>query len=116
MPSAAQAARVAVDDAHWMAFRQAALARGISVSAYLGRLVEAELRRRAGRPVAAIESDMPADGQALAALVEVRASIDDLDAIAGRLARSAVAHGGSWGDVASSSRLDEKQARSAYEP
>ena len=37
----------------------------------------------------------PEEEQALAALGAVRASIDELDAIAGRLARSAVAHGGS---------------------
>ena len=52
--------------------------------------------------------------QAVGALAEVRASIDELDAIADRLARSAIAHGGSWADVASSLRLERDQARAAY--
>ena len=39
MATEAQVARVAVDDETWVAFRQAALARGISVSAYLGKLI-----------------------------------------------------------------------------
>ena len=115
MPSSSQAARVAVDDDQWRAFRQAALARGTSVSAYLGRLVEAELARRRGRPVEAVKPDAPGGHQALAALGEVRASIDELDSIAGRLARSAVAHGESWADVASSLRLATTQAKAAYE-
>ena len=46
------------------------------------------------------------------ALQAVRASIDD---IAGRLARSAVDHGGTWEDVGSSLRLDPRNARGAYE-
>jgi len=112
MPTSAKVARVAVDDREWRAFRQAALAQGVSVSAYLGRLVEGELSRRHGRPVAAIDPDAPASDQALSALAEVRSSIDELEAIAGRLARSAVAHGGSWNDVANSLRLPEDQARS----
>jgi hypothetical protein len=115
MPTTAQVARVAVDDDHWLAFRQAALARGISVSAYLGRLVDAELRRRKGRPVASVTPDAPASDQALAALTEVRASIDELDTIAGRLACSAVAHGASWRDIASSLRLTPDQAEAAYQ-
>lgn len=78
----------------------------------LGRLVEGELSRRHGRPVAAIDPDAPASDQALSALAEVRSSIDQLEAIANRLARSAVAHGGSWKDVANSLRLPEDQARS----
>ena len=109
-----QIARVGVDDERWMSFRQAALARGISVSAYLGRLVEAELKRREGRGVATIAPEMPAPDQAIAALAEVRASIDELDELAGRLARSAVAHGADWSDVASSLRLRREQARRAY--
>src|SRR5918995_79605 len=110
-----QIARVGVDDERWMAFRQAALSRGISVSAYLGRLVEAELKRREGRAVATITPEMPAPDQALAALAEVRNSIDELDGLAGRLARSAIAHGASWSDVASSLRLSTEHARRAYE-
>jgi uncharacterized NAD(P)/FAD-binding protein YdhS len=114
MATRGQVSRVAVDDETWVAFRQAALARGISVSAYLGKLVAAELKRRSGRAVAEIEPEAPADEQAIAALAEVRASIDELDQIARRLARSAVEHGASWGDVASALRIDERKARSAY--
>ena len=115
MPRNAHVARVALADDQWLAFRQAALAQGISVAAYLGRLVEAELARRRGRPVDAVDPESPAPEQAVAALAEVRASIDELNAIAGRLARSAVAHGGSWADVGSSLRLDPDRARAAYE-
>jgi hypothetical protein len=114
MPARGQVSRVAVDDERWVAFRQAALARGISVSAYLGKLVEAELKRRSGRAVAGVEPEAPADEQALIALAEVMASIAELDQIAGRLARSAVEHGGAWGDVASALRIDEAQAEAAY--
>jgi hypothetical protein len=109
-----QIARVGVEDERWMVFRQAALSRGISVSAYLGRLVEAELKRREGRAVATITPEMPAPDQAIAALAEVRASIDELDDLACRLARSAVAHGAEWSDVASSLRLSPPGARRAY--
>ena len=115
MPRNAHVARVALADDQWLAFRQAALAQGISVAAYLGRLVEAELARRGGRQVDAVDPESPAPDQAVAALAEVRASIDELNAIAGRLARSAVAHGGSWADVGSSLRLDPDRARAAYE-
>jgi hypothetical protein len=114
MPATYQVARVAITDDEWLAFRQAALVRGTSISAYLGKLVRAELSRRAGRPVGGIAPEAEPSEQALVALGEVRASIDELDAIAGRLARSAVAHGASWGDVASSLRLAEGQARAAY--
>jgi hypothetical protein len=110
-----QIARVGVDDQRWMAFRQAALSRGISVSAYLGRLVEAELKRREGRAVATITPEMPAPDQAVTALAEVRESIDELDDLAGRLARSAIAHGADWSDVASSLRLTPEQAQGAYQ-
>jgi hypothetical protein len=114
MPAQAQVSRVAVDDETWVAFRQAALARGISVSAYLGKLVEEELKRRAGRHLAAVKPEAPADEQAIAALAEVRVSIKELDQIAGRLARSAVSHGGSWDDVATALRIDAPQAEKAY--
>src|SRR6266536_1920257 len=107
MTAQGQVARVAVDDERWVAFRQAALARGISVSAYLGKLVEAELKRRSGRAVAGVEPEAPAEGQAIAALAEIRSSIDELDEIAGRLARSAIEHGGSWSDVGGALRIDE---------
>ncbi len=46
--------------------------------------------------------------------VEVCASISELDAIAGRLARAAVAHGASWGDVGSSLRLEPQDVRAGY--
>jgi hypothetical protein len=114
VPTKQQVARIGVDDATWRSFRQAALDRELSVSGYLGRLVHAELRRRgattAGQaPAGASEAEL-----ALAALVDTRAAIDDLDDIAGRLARSATAHGGSWRDVASSLRLTEHVARETY--
>src|SRR3954469_17524780 len=115
MPSTAKVARVAASDEQWRAFRQAALTQGISVSTYLARLVEAELKRRGGRPVAVIDPEAAPADQAVNALAEVRASIDELDRIAGRLARSAIAHGASWEDVGSSLRLGEGKARAAYE-
>jgi hypothetical protein len=115
MPGPTQVARIAVPDDDWLAFRQASLAQGISLSTYLARLVQAELSRRRGRPVAAVDpAAAPAD-QSISALAEVRASIDELDAIAGRLARSGIAHGASWEDVGSSLRLSADQARRAYE-
>ena len=98
-----------------MAFRQAALSQGVSVAAYLGRLVEREVRRREKREVAGVSGDAPEPDQALAALAEVRASIEELDRIAGRLARSATEHGGSWSDVATSLRLSPEEARRTYE-
>ena len=110
-----QLARVGVSAETWQAFRQAALGRGIPVSRYLAQLVEAELRRRRGTPVEGIVPDLPDPDQALVALVEVRRSIDELDQIAGRLARSAVKHGGSWADVGSSLGLRPEDARRAYE-
>ncbi len=115
MPRHAQVARVSVPDDQWLAFRQAALSQGISVSAYLGRLVEAEVSRRRGRPVESVDPQSALPMQAVAALAVVRASISELDEIAGRLARSAIAHGASWADVASSLRLDREQAQAAYE-
>ena len=115
MPSRNQVARVAVDDETWRAFRQASLARGITVAAYLGKLVESELRRRKASPLAVGDAEQPEADQALAALAAVRLAIDELDDIAGRLARSAVEHGGSWEDVASSLGLSRRAAREAYE-
>lgn len=115
MPTKHQVARVAVPDERWVAFRQVALMQGISVSGYLARLVEKELQRREGRPVAGVDLGQPEPEQALGALAEVRASIDELDGIAGRLARSATKHGASWADVASSLRMTSEAARSAYD-
>jgi hypothetical protein len=114
MPSPYPAARIAVDADAWRAFRQAAIVRGIPVSVYLGRLVEAELGRRDATPIGDVDAATAPRDQALAALELVRASIDELDDIAGRLARSANQLGGSWRDVASSLRLTEDAARRAY--
>ena len=113
MPARSHFARVAVDEERWTAFRRVALERGVSISADLGRLVEAELKRREGLGLVSVAA-APEEDQALAALAAVRASIDELDAIAGRLARSAVAHGGSWDDVAGRLRIDRDRAEAAY--
>jgi len=115
MPSSNQLARVAVTPETWTAFRHAALTQGTSVAAYLGRLVESEVRRREERQVAGIALDAPEPDQALLALAEVRASIDELDLIAGRLARSAAIQGAPWEDIASSLGLSADRARRAYE-
>src|SRR3954453_10343376 len=114
MPAKQQVTRVAVDDDTWRAFRQAALDRGVSVSAYLAKLVQAELRRRPPAAVAAVARDATEVETTITALVDVRLAIDELDAIAGRLARAATTHGGSGRDVASSLQLTEKAARAAY--
>lgn len=108
-------ARVGVSAETWHAFRQAALVRGMPVSRYLAQLVEAELERRRGTQLGGIAPDVPEPDQALLALAEVRKSIQELDQIAGRLARSAVRHGGSWADVGSSLKLEHQAARRAYE-
>ena len=114
MPSPYPAARVAVDEDSWRAFRQAALVRGVSVSTYLGKLVEAELKRRRTTPLARTSDADPTPDTALEALATVRATIDELDDIAGRIARSAIAPGASWNDVGASLRLASDAARSAY--
>ena len=110
----AQLARVGVSAEAWQTFRQLALRRGLSVTAYLGKLVEAELRRHSQTDVAATPVDAPLREEAIAALHDVRRAIDELDDIAGRLARSAVAYGASWDDVGSSLRLQPDVAASAY--
>ncbi len=110
-----QVARVAVSDEQWRAFRQAALTQGVSVSAYLGRLVGSELKRRKTTAVALLEPETGEAQQAIAALADVRTAISELDAIAGRLARSAVVHGASWADVASSLRLSPDEAESTFD-
>jgi len=115
MPSPYNAARVAVDETTWQEFRQAALARDIPVSVYLGKLVQRELARRRGSSVAGVDLALPEPDQALVALQAVRTSIDDLDGIAGRLARSAVEHGGSWAEVGSGLGMGSRSARAAYE-
>lgn len=83
------------------------------VSAYLGLLVGAELKRRKAMAVDAIGPDAAESDEEIAALVDVRASIGELDDI-GRLARSATAQGASWRDVASSLGLTGDEAKSAY--
>jgi hypothetical protein len=115
VPSPYPAARIAVDADSWRAFRQAAIVRGIPVSVYRGRLVETELGRRNATDIADVTPDVAPSDQALAALGAVRASIDELDDIAGRLARSANQLGGSWRDIASSLGLAEDAARRAYD-
>jgi hypothetical protein len=45
----------------------------------------------------------------------VRRSIDELDDIAGRLARSACEHGESWKDIASGLGPSQNAARRAYD-
>jgi hypothetical protein len=99
----------------WQSFRQLAIRRGLTVTTYLAKLVEAEVRRHSSSAVAAIPIEAPPADEALAALAEVRRSIDELDDIAGRLARSAVRNGGSWNDVGSSLRLQPEHARRAYD-
>jgi hypothetical protein len=94
MPRAArQLAGVAVDDDTWRRFRQAGLLRDLSVAAYLGQLVERERRRRASRAVGEAATQQPSRDQALRALNDVCQAIDELDQIAGRLARTAGAPG-----------------------
>jgi hypothetical protein len=115
MPSPYPSARIAVEADAWRAFRQAAIVRGIPVSVYLGKLVEAELGRRSETLVGEVDAEAAPRDQAMAALSVVRASIDELDDIAGRLARSAAELGGSWSDVASSLGLAEDVARRAYD-
>jgi hypothetical protein len=75
----------------------------------------AELSRRDATPIGDVDGETAPRDQALAALELVRASIDELDDIAGRLARSANQLGGSWRDIASSLRLTEDAARRAYD-
>ena len=107
-------ARVTASDDAWAAFRQVALAQGTPVSRYLGRLVEAELERRKTRPMSRVSGKAGAIDDGLAALREVRLAIDELDAIAGRLARETANRGGSWDDIGASLKLPPDAARNAY--
>jgi hypothetical protein len=107
-------ARVTVSDDAWSAFRRVALAQGTPVSRYLGRLVEAELARRKPRPVRRVSGARGEIEDGLAALREVRLAIDELDAIAGRLARETANCGGRWGDIGPALGLRPDAARSAY--
>jgi hypothetical protein len=108
-------ARVTIADAAWAAFRRVALNQGTPVSRYLGRLVAAELERRATRPVQSVSGAGNAVDDGLAALREVRLAIDELDAIAARLARETAKHGGRWDDIGPALRLRPEVARTAYE-
>src|SRR3954451_16740571 len=92
-----QVAPGAVSEEEWRAFRHAAVAQGASVSAYLGRLVKAELRRSRTRPDSRRGKKPTEADEAIAALADIRIAIDEPDGIAGRLAPSATAHGGSGG-------------------
>jgi hypothetical protein len=108
-------ARVTVADDAWAAFRRVALAQGTPVSRYLGRLVEAELERRKPRPVRRVSGVAGEIQDGLAALREVRLAIDELEAIAGRLARETAARGGRWDDIGPALGLRPDVARSAYQ-
>ena len=108
-------ARVTVSDEAWATFRGVALAQGTPVSRYLGRLVEAELDRRKPRPVRRVSGARGEIEDGLAALREVRLAIDELDAIAGRLARETANLGGRWGDIGPALGLRPDAARSAYQ-
>src|SRR3954447_25765867 len=106
--------RITLPDESWAAFRQVALAQGAPVSRYLGRLVEAELERRETRPVRRVSGKTGEVEDGLAALREVRLAIDELDAIAGRLARETANRGGMWGDIGGALRMRPDAARDAY--
>ena len=108
-------ARVTVSDEAWATFRQVAVAQGTPVSRYLGRLVEAELQRRKPRPVRRVSGVAGEIQDGLAALREVRLAIDELEAIAGRLARETANRGGRWGDIGPALGLRPDVARSAYQ-
>jgi hypothetical protein len=108
-------ARVTVSDDVWVAFRRVAVAQGTPVSRYLGRLVEAELERRKPRPVRRVSGVAGEIQDGLAALREVRLAIDELEAIAGRLARETANRGGRWGDIGPALGLRPDVARSAYQ-
>jgi hypothetical protein len=108
-------ARVTVPDEVWAGFRRVALAEGTPVSRYLGRLVEAELKRRQTRPVRRASGKAGEIEEGIAALREVRLAIDELDAIAGRLARETANRGGRWDDIGLALGLRPDAARSAYQ-
>jgi hypothetical protein len=50
----------------------------------------------------------------LAALREVRLAIDELDAVAGQLARGTANRGGSWEDIGAALKLRTDAAQNAY--
>lgn len=77
--------------------------------------MRSEVSRRRKTSAAGIDPALPEPDQALAALEAVRVSIDELDDIAGLLARAAVAHAAGGPTSGSSLRLSAHAARSAYE-
>ncbi|MFL5845304.1 MAG: hypothetical protein ACJ762_11460 [Solirubrobacteraceae bacterium] len=115
MPSPYPSARVAVDAEAWDAFRLLALRRGIAVSTYLGRLVEAEIKRRHAPGVERIDPDAPLEDQSLDALASVREQIDELTEIAARLSRMAMDAGSSWYRVGQQLRMSPHDAQQAFE-
>ncbi len=115
MPSPYPSARVAVDAETWDAFRLLALRRGIALSTYLGRLVEAETKRRHAPAVERIDPHAPLENQALDALAAVRAQIDELTEIAGRLSRMAMDAGSNWSRVGRQLRMNPNEAQQAFE-
>jgi hypothetical protein len=115
VPSQHHVARVAVDEHTWQSFRHAALVRGLSVAAYLGKLVETEVKRRGATELARTREQDPPPDAALDALATVRATLDELHDVAGRLARTAVGTGASWNEVGESLRLPPADAIQAFE-
>jgi len=69
----AQLARVGVSEERWRSFRQLAVRRGLSVTAYLGKLVDAELARHARTELASVGCHPAPRDEAIAALNEGRA-------------------------------------------
>jgi len=104
-----------VDADTWDAFRLLALRRGIAVSTYLGRLVDAEAKRRHAPGVERINPHAPLEDQSLTALAAVREQIDELTEIAGRLSRMAMDAGSSWYRVGQQIRMSPRDAQQAFE-
>jgi hypothetical protein len=77
-------------------------------------LLAAQLQRHEIRPVRRVSGTASAIDNGLAALRDVRLAIDELDAIAGRLARETVKRGGRCDDVGAALRLRPDAARTAY--
>jgi hypothetical protein len=115
VPSQHHVARVAVDEQTWQAFRHAALVRGLSVAAYLGKLVETEVKRRGVTALATTHEHDPPPDVALDALATARATLDELHDVAGRLARTAVCTGASWDEVGERLGFGPADARRAFE-
>lgn len=106
-----QVARVAISNELWRAFRQLALARDKSVSAYLGLLVAAELKRRKATPVDALGSEASETEQAMEALGDARSAIGELASLGGSPARRSPAarRGKTWQVLCASARAKLKR-------